>query len=41
VEHGPDPKDHRPSLTPTDRQRLLQSWFAKNASLRGPAAPKR
>lgn len=30
VEHGPDPKDHRPSPTPTDRQRLLQSWFAKN-----------
>jgi len=31
VEHGPDPKDHRPSPTPTDRQRLLQDWFAKNS----------
>jgi hypothetical protein len=35
VEHGPDPKDRRPSPTPTDRQRLLQSWFAKNVSPRG------
>ncbi len=32
VEHGPDPKDHRPSPTPTDRQRLLRSWFDKNAA---------
>jgi hypothetical protein len=30
VEHGPDPKDHTPAKTPTDRQRLLRSWFAKN-----------
>ncbi|HEY3322777.1 MAG TPA: glycoside hydrolase family 5 protein [Planctomycetota bacterium] len=30
VEHGSDPKDHKPSAAPTDRQKLLQSWFAKN-----------
>jgi len=30
VEHGPDPKDHRPAAEPTDRQRLLQSWFGRN-----------
>jgi endoglucanase len=30
VEHGPDPKDHSRTKTPTDRQRLLQSWFEKN-----------
>jgi hypothetical protein len=30
VEHGGDPKDHQPSKTPTDRQRLLRSWFDKN-----------
>lgn len=30
VEHGPDPKNHERAATPTDRQKLLQSWFAKN-----------
>ena len=30
VEHGPDPDDHAPSTTPTDRQKLLCDWFAKN-----------
>jgi len=30
AEHGPDPKDHRPAEPPTDRQRLLQSWYQKN-----------
>jgi hypothetical protein len=29
-QHGPDPKDHTPSKTPTDREKLLRSWFAKN-----------
>lgn len=31
VEHGSDRQDQRPSPTPTDRQRLLQFWFSKNA----------
>ena len=35
VEHGPDPKDHARSKTPTKRQELLQSWFAKNRAGRG------
>ena len=30
VEHGSDPKDHGRSKTPTDREQLLRSWFAKN-----------
>ena len=30
VEHGADPNDHNPSKTPTDREQLLRSWFAKN-----------
>ena len=30
VEHGPDPNDHQRATTPTDRQRLLLDWFAKN-----------
>ncbi|MBI4658545.1 MAG: cellulase family glycosylhydrolase [Verrucomicrobia bacterium] len=30
LEHGPDPKDHRPTATPTDRKGLLLDWFAKN-----------
>jgi aryl-phospho-beta-D-glucosidase BglC (GH1 family) len=30
VEHGSDPKDHARSKTPTKRQELLQSWFAKD-----------
>ena len=38
VEHGPDRKDRRRSSTPTDREQLLRSWFAKN--LKGPAAEK-
>jgi endoglucanase len=31
VEHGADPKDHRPSPQPTDREQLLRGWFSKNA----------
>jgi len=34
VEHGPDPKDHARVKTPTKRQQLLQSWFAKNRPAR-------
>jgi hypothetical protein len=30
VEHGPDRKDRTPSPTPTSRERLLRSWYAKN-----------
>jgi len=30
VEHGIDPKDHRPTSEPTDRKKLLLSWFARN-----------
>ena len=30
VEHGSDPKDTKPSAHPTDRQKLLLEWFAKN-----------
>jgi hypothetical protein len=30
VEHGPDKEDTRPAAMPTDRQRLLREWFARN-----------
>ena len=30
VEHGSNPQDHTPSEEPTDRQKLLLSWFARN-----------
>lgn len=30
VEHGSDPKDTKPSTTPTSREKLLRSWFDKN-----------
>lgn len=30
VEHGPDPKDPKPTAQPTDRQLLLRQWFEKN-----------
>jgi hypothetical protein len=30
VEHGPDRADNKPAATPTDRQKLLCDWFAKN-----------
>jgi len=30
VEHGSDPKDHNRAASPTDREELLRSWFAKN-----------
>jgi hypothetical protein len=30
VEHGSDPDDHRRAETPTDREKLLREWFAKN-----------
>ena len=29
-EHGPDPKDDRPSASPTDRGLLLKSYFERN-----------
>ena len=35
VEHGPDPKDHTRAATPTDREELLRSWFAKNVHSSG------
>jgi len=35
VEHGSDPADHGQAKTPTDREHLLQSWFAKNLQVRG------
>lgn len=30
VEYGPDPQATAPSPEPTDRERLLRAWFAKN-----------
>ncbi|MCW5553469.1 MAG: cellulase family glycosylhydrolase [Verrucomicrobiae bacterium] len=30
VEHGPDQKDRKRSVTPTDREQLLRAWFARN-----------
>jgi endoglucanase len=30
VEHSSDPNDHQPSREPTDRKKLLLSWFARN-----------
>lgn len=30
VEHTTDPQNRQPSPTPTDRERLLRSWYAKN-----------
>ena len=30
VEHTTDPKDWKPSPTPTDREKLLRKWFALN-----------
>jgi hypothetical protein len=30
VEHGSDRQDPRPSASPTERQRLLCDWFARN-----------
>jgi hypothetical protein len=43
VEHGPDPQDHARSKTPTSREQLLRSWFAKNVKRPGqhrfPGAP--
>jgi hypothetical protein len=34
VEHGPDRADNKPTATPTDRQKLLCDWFAKNQKTR-------
>ena len=31
AEHGPDQQDSKPAASPTDRQKLLLSWFAKNS----------
>jgi endoglucanase len=39
VEHGADPKDHRPSPQPTEREQLLRGWFAKNAKPDTPMFP--
>jgi endoglucanase len=30
IEHGNDPKEHQPAKEPTDRMKLLRSWFARN-----------
>ncbi len=30
VEHGPDRNNHQRAAEPTDRERLLREWFAKN-----------
>ena len=30
VEHGPDKEDATPAKTPTDREKLLREWYAKN-----------
>lgn len=30
VEHGSDPADHQPTAEPTERKKLLLSWFARN-----------
>ncbi len=30
VEHGSDRKDRTLSATPTDREKLLRSWYEKN-----------
>lgn len=30
VEHGPEPNDHKPAASPTDRQKLLRAWYEKN-----------
>jgi hypothetical protein len=30
VEHGSDKNDHKPAAEPTDRERLLRSWFQLN-----------
>ncbi len=30
VEHGPGKNDHKPAAEPTDREKLLRSWFEKN-----------
>ena len=30
VEHGSDPQNHQPTKEPTDRKKLLLSWFARN-----------
>jgi endoglucanase len=38
VEHGPDRSDRRRSPTATDRQQLLQSWFARN--VKSPRNPR-
>ena len=34
VEHGADPADAGPAKEPTDRQKLLQDWFARNEKSR-------
>ena len=38
VEHGGDPQDHRRASSPTDREQLLRSWFAKNLKGARPSA---
>ena len=30
VEHGPEKEDTKPAKTPTDREKLLREWYAKN-----------
>jgi hypothetical protein len=40
VEHGPDRANRQPSPTPTDRQRLLRSYFARNVKTAGQSPGK-
>ena len=35
VEHGEDPKNNQPAAEPTDRQKLLMGWLAKNRKPEG------
>jgi len=37
VEHGSDPKDTKPAAQPTDRQKLLREWYARNQKPKWPA----
>jgi hypothetical protein len=35
VEYGPERRDTQPATSPTDRQRLIRDWFARNQKPRG------
>ncbi len=38
VEHGPDRNNHKRAAEPTDRERLLREWFARNQKPNGEVA---